>query len=710
MTRDVEVSQLTLLREDRPGDAVQPPHRYPDGTQSPTEGLGVPGRLAETRGTEGLDCMDCSAISLREDPMRNHNRTEDQFLERRALPHAVAFLRERAAVCDRRGDHVACRGEACFRLLAESLEEYGSIMLDTRGHVTGWNAGAERLLGYRPEEIVGKSFTRFFPEEDIWLGKPEQELLAATRGRFEADAERVRQDGTRFRAHITLAPLRDERGHLDGYLLLLRERPREAATDLEPRAHALDLLDAGAFLIDTLQPGQPLVYANPAYVRLTGRAVGQSPGATLPPEAQAALRAKRAWSGEVSATRPDGGPAWHNLSLVPVPDAAGTDRYALGLQTDITERKYIEEWFRQAQKMAAVGWLAGGVIHDFNNLLTAILGYCDILLREALPEGVLRESVQQIQRGGERGAALTRQLLDFSRTQPPRPDVLDLRPVLAETQAMLGRLLGENIVLNTLVDPDLGRIRADAGQIEQVLVNLAVNARDAMPEGGTITLEATNVVVAADGPVPCGSYIRLAVTDTGCGMTEEVRAALFQPLFTTKERGKGTGLGLYTVGQIVCQSRGHITVFSQPGRGTRFEVYLPRVEEAAAAPTPVPKPTPPVLRGSETILVVEDETGVRDVIGHALRQEGYTVLEAGDGAEAVALGERHGGPIALLLCDLVLPKISAPQLVARLSGLYPEMKVLYLSGYPLQMEGSFLAKPFTLQGLTDRVREVLGRG
>lgn len=641
--------------------------------------------------------------------MGNHNLAEDHLLDGRSPPHALAFVRDRATPRDRGTSAAACQGEACFRLLAESLQEHASVVLDTRGRVAGWNAGAERLLGYRPEEIVEKSFTRFYLEEDVWRGKPEQELLAATRGRFEGDGERVRKDGTRFRARIVLAPLRDERGHLDGYVLVLRDTtPAQAAeADVGLRARALDLLAEGVFLADAARPDNPVVYANPAYVQLTGRGAGQPAGAAVPPEARSALAENRPWSGELTATRADGGPAWHQLSLVPVPDAAGRATHALGVQTEITERKYFEEWFRQAQKMTAVGWLSAAIVHDFNNLLTAILGYCDILLKEPLPEGVVREGLQQIQRGGERGAALTRQLLDFSRTQAPRPGVLDPRTVLAETHDMLRRLLGENIVLDTRVGPDLGRVHADAGQVEQVLVNLVVNARDALPEGGTITLEAAHVVVQAGGNVPAGAYVLLAVTDTGCGMTEEVRAALFRPLFTTKERGKGTGLGLFTVQQIVRQSGGHIAVASQPGRGTRFEVYLPRVEEAALATAPDPAPAGPARVCSETVLVVEDEAGVRDVIGRALRQEGYTVLEAADGAAAVTLCARHPGPIQLLLCDLVLPKMSAPELVARLGTLYPDMHILYLSGYPLEPEGSFLPKPFTLEGLSGKVRQVL---
>ncbi len=532
--------------------------------------------------------------------MLDQHVAEEQCFEERVSPPAGLA---RTAARDRRGPTAGRRGDVCFRLLAESLEGCASFVLDARGRVAEWNVGAERLLGYRPEEVLGKSFTRFFPTEDVWRGAPERELEAAVEARFEGDGERVRKDGSRFAARVVVAALDDEFGARDGFLVVLRELPAAAELGPAPRTGALDLLPEGVFLTDAARPENPIVYANAAFIRLTGLPADEISGhpygprrgaagdAAVPAELRAAFRDRQPWEGELTAAREDGGPAWHRLRLTPVTDAAGQITHFVGIQTDVTERKYFEEWFRQAQKMTAVGWLAAGVVHDFNNLLTAILGYCDILLKEPLPEGAVRDGLQEILRGSEWGAALTRQLLAFCRSQAPQPRVLDLREVLGAAAGMLRRLVGENIEMDTVLDAGLSPVLADATQIEQVLVNLVVNARDALPEGGRITVEATDVEIDA-GTVPPGTYVRLAVTDTGCGMTEEVRAALFRPLFTTKERGKGTGLGLYTVQQIVQQSRGHITVTSAPGRGTRFEVYLPRHEgdaESGARPAPEPK-------------------------------------------------------------------------------------------------------------------------
>jgi CheY-like chemotaxis protein len=369
--------------------------------------------------------------------------------------------------------------------------------------------------------------------------------------------------------------------------------------------------------------------------------------------------------------------------------------------------------------MEAVGQLAGGIAHDFNNLLTAILGNTQLLLRDLPPGDTKRQDVEEIRKASERAASLTRQLLAYSRRQMLQPEILDLNVVVAEMDRMLRRLIGEHIALNTVLAPELGRVRADPNQIEQVIVNLAVNARDAMPDGGKLTIETANMELdesfaqAHLGAVP-GHYAMVAVTDTGSGMDASVRAHLFEPFFTTKEVGKGTGLGLATVYGIVKQSDGYISVYSEPGRGSSFKVYLPRIQTPQSAATASGKDR--LDRGTETILVVEDEAAVLALSRRALEMQGYVVLAAADPAAAIRVVERHGGMIHLLLTDVVMPGLSGRELADRLIARRPGLRVLYMSGYPgdavvqhgaLPVGSAFLQKPFSPDGLARKVRDVL---
>jgi signal transduction histidine kinase/DNA-binding response OmpR family regulator len=395
-------------------------------------------------------------------------------------------------------------------------------------------------------------------------------------------------------------------------------------------------------------------------------------------------------------------------------------RHAAELQQQIAGRERAEAQFLQAQKMEAVGRLAGGVAHDFNNLLTIILGYSDLLLSGTNAADPARASLEEIKKAGERAATLTRQLLAFSRQQVLAPQVLDLNVAVANTDKMLRRLIGEDIDLVTSYGADLGRVKADPGQIEQVIMNLAVNARDAMPDGGKITIETANVHLDetyAHGHVPItpGSYVMLAVSDTGCGMDKETQARVFEPFFTTKEIGKGTGLGLATVYGIVNQSGGFIWLYSELGEGTTLKIYLPRVEEVPATIEPT-RVRPAPHRGSETILVVEDEESLRKLVLTVVRAAGYTVLEASRGEEALRICERQPGIIHLMLTDMVMPEMSGRELAARVASLRPETKVLFMSGYTDKAvvhqgvidEGTpFIQKPFTPDTLARKVREVL---
>jgi len=401
-------------------------------------------------------------------------------------------------------------------------------------------------------------------------------------------------------------------------------------------------------------------------------------------------------------------------------DPTGLPVEVFGAWLDITERKQLEQQFQQAQKMEAVGRLAGGVAHDFNNLLTAILGSADLVLDDLKPNAPEREEIQEIRRAALRAADLTRQLLAFSRQQVISPTVLNPNAVVANMDKLLRRLLGEDVDLRTVLTPEPGAIKADPSQLEQVVVNLAVNARDAMPGGGKLTIETQNVDLDeeyAGGHVSAqpGSYVMLAVSDTGSGMDAVTQARIFEPFFTTKEKGKGTGLGLATVYGIVKQSGGWIWVYSEPGHGTTFKIYLPRVTEAAApaAPSPV---LPISVRGSETVLLVEDDEMIRALVQKVLKANGYTTLVAESGPAALRLAGQHDGRIHLLMTDVVMPGMNGREVAERLAPAHAGIEVLYLSGYTddaivhhgvLEPGIAFLQKPFTPAVLVRKVREVL---
>ncbi|MCU1284731.1 MAG: multi-sensor hybrid histidine kinase [Acidobacteriales bacterium] len=423
---------------------------------------------------------------------------------------------------------------------------------------------------------------------------------------------------------------------------------------------------------------------------------------------------------EVKWKRKDGKPITVRLSGHAITNASGEIEAFQMITEDVTERRALEEQLRQSQKMEAVGRLAGGVAHDFNNLLTVIKGYSELMLEELKDADPLRGEVEEIKKAADRAAGLTRQLLAFSRQQVLAPKVLDLNAVVGNMDKLLKRLLGEDIALYSVLESGLGRVKADPGQVEQVIMNLAVNARDAMPRGGKLTVETANIELDEAyahehmGAKP-GSYVMLAVSDTGTGMTPQVRQRIFEPFFTTKELGKGTGLGLSTVYGIVKQSEGYIWVYSEIAVGTSFKVYLPRVDAPAEA-AHVRTLARSAYRGTETVLLVEDEDGVRALVRQVLHKNGYTVLEARHGGEALLHCERHKGQIELLLTDVILEQMSGTELAARLATIRPDMKVLYISGYTddaivhhgvLTQGTHFLQKPFTTESLAKKIRQVL---
>ena len=391
---------------------------------------------------------------------------------------------------------------------------------------------------------------------------------------------------------------------------------------------------------------------------------------------------------------------------------------------DITDRKKLEAQLQQAQKMEAVGTLAGGVAHDFNNLLTTIIGNADLMSMDLSKDDPLCESIAMIKRAGQSAASLTRQLLAFSRKQVIQPKILDLNEVIRGTEKMLGRLIREDVEMKTSLEPTLWPVKIDPGQTEQVMVNLVVNARDAMPNGGKLTIKTANVDLDEDffhseGIKPaCGTYVMIAVSDTGIGMDEETQLRIFEPFFTTKERSKGTGLGLATVYGIVKQNAGYIFAYSKPGQGATFKVYLPRVEGEA---TSFEKEQGPMngFKGSETILLVEDDDTLRDLAKKILQKHGYSVLDAHNGEKALRVTDKHHGPLHLILTDVVMPGMNGREVVEHLQSLRQEIKVLYMSGYldnEIAPHGildpgiNFIEKPFTPNSLAMKVRRVLDQG
>jgi PAS domain S-box-containing protein len=390
-----------------------------------------------------------------------------------------------------------------------------------------------------------------------------------------------------------------------------------------------------------------------------------------------------------------------------------------GVMVDVTAQQQLEEEFHQAQKMEAVGRLVGGVAHDFNNLLTIISGYGQLAYDVLGAESELRPYMDEILKAGERASALVRRLLAFTRRQALEPQVLDLNSVVTGTEKMVRRLIGEDIEVVTVLPPGLGAVRSDPAQLEQVLVNLSVNARDAMPNGGKLLIETANVNLNetyADFHVAVtpGLYVMLAVSDTGSGMDAYTRAHMFEPFFTTKEKGKGTGLGLATVYGVVKQSGGNVWVYSEKGKGTTFKIYLPRVDAPVEPPPKLVRASPP--QGSETILLVEDEEGIRSLVLGILQARGYTVLETGRPLEALAISKKFDGPIHLLFTDVVMPQMSGREVAAQITSARPSTKVLYMSGYTdnaiayhgvLDPGVPFLQKPFTPEALAQKVREVL---
>jgi PAS domain S-box-containing protein len=632
------------------------------------------------------------------------------------------------------------RLRASERRYATTLASIGDgvIATDAAGRVTFLNPVAEALTGWGAAEAAGRPLGEVFRVADERTGEavenPAARVLREGAVVGLADvALLLARDGRRVPVDDCAAPIYDDRGEISGAVLVFRNvtERREAAEALrrsEARFKAfMDHSPALAFVKDA---ASRYVYANrrweAQFPEPRSDWAGKSDLDFFPPETAACFLAsdRRVLEsgGPVEAHEAGAAPTgetrhWLTFKF-PLPDSPGP--VIGGLALDVTEKVRLEEQLRQAQKMEAIGQLAGGVAHDFNNLLTVINGYSQMLAEGLGPDSAWRAVAEEVLRAGERAADLTRQLLAFSRKQMLRPQPLDLNAVLANGERLLRRLLPESVQLVTRLAPGLPRVLVDPGQVEQVMLNLAVNARDAMPGGGRLTISTDVVRLDADRArahpgLAAGPHVRLAVADTGQGMDAATRARVFEPFFTTKEVGQGTGLGLATVYGIVKQSGGWVGVESERGRGTTFVILLPSAEDGGTA-EPLPARDSSLPGGTETLLLVEDDEAVRGLGAMALRQAGYAVLEARHGVAALELLSGYGGPLDLVVTDLVMPQMSGQSLVGLLQRERPGVRVLFVSGYSAasvaDLPGvvmSFLQKPFTPASLTAAVREVLDR-
>jgi PAS domain S-box-containing protein len=613
--------------------------------------------------------------------------------------------------------------EALSRMIASAADAIITKNLD--GIITSWNPAAERLFGYSIAEALGKPILMLLAPD---RANEEQEILERImRGEDVQHFEtvRIRKDGSPVHVSVTISPIWDSQGHIIG--------ASKIARDISGRKQAEDTLRRQASLIDQAydavfvwERNGAITFWNRGAQRLYGFSKEEAIGRidhellrTWAPEALELalqnLEKKGSWEGELAHTRRDGKRITVESRMVQITEE---DRsYVLETTRDVSEKRLLEEQLRQSQKMEAVGRLAGGVAHDFNNLLGVILGSTE-LLADCTELGEIKLRADEILKAGQQAANLTRQLLAFSRKQVLKPRVVDLNSKLSDVADMLVRLVGENITISTSLASDLGRVRIDPTQIEQIVLNLVVNARDAMPRGGQITIETQNVELdeaytRSHISVLPGRYVMVAVSDSGMGMNADTQAHLFEPFFTTKK--SGTGLGLSTVYGAVKQSGGNIWVYSEPGRGTTFQAYFPRVDEPTDSGE-VENSSGTIARGTETILLVEDSDSLREVTREFLEMEGYQVMEACNGEDALDVARTHEGPIHLVLTDVLMPGMSGPDLAREVLQIHAETRILFMSGYTADAiahhgvldEGiSLLEKPFTRSILTQRVRQTL---
>jgi PAS domain S-box-containing protein len=674
---------------------------------------------------------------------------EHQYRFRRADGSWARILERAFVVRDRQGKAVRAVGamqditrrkeseEATTRLAAIVASSTDAIVGKTPdGVVTNWNAAAQRIFGYAESEIVGKSIFLLIPPE---LHPEEREILERIRRgeRVEfTETERIRKDGTRIHISVTVSPIRDSSGVVVGASSIKRditERKRATAELARREERYRALVTATTSIVWTADPDGRFSEPQPSWEEYTGQPWQEHAGFgwldALHPDDRESVLASWMRARDNRSIYEGRGRVWmethrryrHFITrAAPVLAADGSVREWIGTVTDVEDRWIAEERLRQAERMESVGRLAGGIAHEANNQMTVVLGASEFLLRRLrVPEA--REDVEHIRRAAHRTAAITQQLLAFSRRQVLQPQIVDLNAVVTSLQPILQRALGELSRLVLRLAPDLGPVKADPGQLDQVLLNLTLNAKDAMPNGGVLTVETQNVMLdkaygvgkAVETLVP-GAYAMIMVGDTGRGMDRATLGHIFEPFFTTKDVGEGTGLGLATVYGIVKQTGGFVWVYSEPGHGTAFKIYLPQFVSHPET-TSVLIPTP-AEGGSEVVLLAEDEPSVRAMVARSLREYGYTVLEAGDGAEALELARRRLAPPALVIADVVMPGMGGRELSDELTTRWPGIPVLFTSGYTgvdavsrglLRENRNFMQKPLEPEALARMVRQMI---
>jgi len=603
---------------------------------------------------------------------------------------------------------------------------------DRAGQFTRVNQAAAAFLGvHDPAQVIGKTMLDFYLPEVVREIQAEEERIIRL-GRPEANGIKQisLQNGTIQWLATTKAPIVERDGTVAALVGVSRDVTEQKKAELalqESEEKYRQIVETAAEGVWIFDEQFRTVFVNSKMASMLGylpEEMAQRPVSGFLPDDDRSSQLERFEknnssnsTADVRLRKNDGSLIWTILASSPMLDSSGRRTGTLAMFTDVTERKALEEQFRQAQKLEAVGRFAGGVAHDFNNLLTVITGYSQLLLRRLESDSAIRVQIEKIETAAGQAANLTRQLLSFSRRRVFQPAVVDLNAVVANFQKLCLPIIGVDVELITRLDPALGRVRADVGQLDQVLMNLVVNARDAMPQGGTLTIETANTdrATAPTGPPDegfAGPYVLLAVHDTGTGMDADTRSHIFDPFFTTKEEGKGTGLGLSTVHGIVSQHGGHIEVASESGKGTSFSIYLPRVVDAART-SPVSKEPTEWPRGTETILVVEDRAAVRELVRETLAPCGYHILEAGNGAEGLEICLRPRQSIDLVITDLIMPGMNGKEFVQHVRQIHPETKVLYMSGYggdalPRMETGEeLLQKPFSPEVLMRKIGEVL---
>ncbi len=597
------------------------------------------------------------------------------------------------------------------------------------------NAAFARMLGHEnPESMLGVHWQKIYDPRDIESIHLQVRKSLESEGKWSGQINLRRHDGTAIPVEMAITSLSNGVTACVGHDISARKEAEKARAEAENKYRTLVEQVAAISYIAELGIHGEWHYVSPQIEAITGytqnewlansrdwtRHIPSEDHAVIEAAEAASLRGER-FQAEYRIVRKDGAVIWVSDTAVVV--SGGYKQPVMeGIIVDITERKLLENQLQQSRRMEAVGRLAGGIAHDFNNLLTIIKGYAELAVQRSGIQPELRSDVQQIENAAERASTLIRQLLAFSRRQVLQPKILDLNAIVLGLDKLLGRLMGEHIEMVTRCGANVGHVKADPAQIEQVIMNLVVNARDAMPKGGRLTVETVNVdldsTYARDHvTVKPGAYVMLAVSDSGIGMSPETVAHIFEPFYTTKESGQGTGLGLSTVYGIVKQSGGYIWVYSEPGKGTTFKVYLPRVEAHVEA-KPERVDLPIASKGSETILLVEDEEAVRELTSRILTAKGYSVVAAKSAREAEDFSEKHSQEIHLLLTDIVMPGTSGRELARRITKRHPRTRVLYMSGYTdnvlaqggvLEAGLSFLQKPFTPAVLAQKVRDVLDR-